>query len=306
MNNNSLSISVRIDQQAALLAGRVLGPTAEITISPDTIPADLWPVIVGALDMLATPPAVSRPIADGCGLPPLADATPEALCAAVRAVLDAAAVRAAERAARLEAEVTAYESDGIDRQRPIEAGGYTWEKWVPRYISEYDRTPEQLARIAARREIVAAECERHNAAEMPAVEAARAAEAARRAEQEAADKAAKAAAEAAKAARHLESGFWEMETPAYNERRHGSYWCASVSFPSGPKPVYAWGESTGKWGRAGLLRVSCKPGDVIAWGQKDLRRPDRSEHELLLMLPDGHMKAVTALDAFRLQEGTAK
>lgn len=109
-----------------------------------------------------------------------------------------------------------------------------------------------------------------------------------------------------RAAKRLATGYWEKDTPDYNEKRHSAYWCAKVSFPSGPKPVYSWGESTGTWGRAGLLRVECKPGDIIAWGQKDLRRPEKSANNLLLMLENGRMQSLEPREAFRIYTETLK
>lgn len=108
-------------------------------------------------------------------------------------------------------------------------------------------------------------------------------------------------AEARKArwAERLASGYWTKETPSYNDRRHGPYWCASVSFADGPKPIYTWGESTGKWGQAGVLRVPCKPGDIVAWGQKDLRRPDKSNHYLLAMDDNGSMVEMSKTQAWK-------
>lgn len=114
------------------------------------------------------------------------------------------------------------------------------------------------------------------------------------------------AARHARWAKRLETGYWEKETPGYNGKRYGAPWCAKVSFTNGAKPEYEWGDSTGKWGNPGLLRVECRPGDIIAWGQKDLRNPAKSEHTIAIMQENGHMETVTKTEAFRHWTATHK
>jgi hypothetical protein len=273
-----------------------------VEISPDTIPADLWPAIVGGLDLHATPPSLSGHIAPARCCPPLTDATVAALIEAVQATLAEYTESQAIEAARREGDVVTFEQGGISRTTVIELGGYTWEKWVVGYISDYELSAEQLARVNARRSELATIVADHNAELAPAVEAAKAKYAEEKAARDAEEKAAKAAANAAKYAKRLETGFWEKETDSYNERRYGSYWCAKVTFPNGAKPAYEWGESTAKWGKAGLLRIECKPGEIIAWGQKDLRHSDRSEHKIQVMEADGRMRTIDATEAFRLYQ----
>ena len=107
------------------------------------------------------------------------------------------------------------------------------------------------------------------------------------------------------AARRLETGHWERETPSYNQRKYSAPWCAKVSFPSGAKALYEFGDSTGKWGAAGLLRIACAPGEIIAYGQKDMRRPGNSDHTILVMLANGCMKGLDKTEAFRLWTAAA-
>jgi hypothetical protein len=73
-----------------------------------------------------------------------------------------------------------------------------------------------------------------------------------------------------------------------------------VVFPGGPKPEYSFCESSGKWGKPGLMVLPCKPGDIIAHGQKDLRRPGDSENTLLIMRRNGRMKQVERGEAYQL------
>ena len=148
------------------------------------------------------------------------------------------------------------------------------------------------------------EVDAHNVAEfqrlLPIALATRAKAAEERAKADAEAEAKRQAEITERATNRLATGYWEYETSSYNERRYSSHWCAKVSFPSGAKASYEFGDSTGKWGKPGLLRVECKPGDIIAWGQKDLRCPGNTYHTLLVMLPNGRMKEVDKIEAFRL------
>jgi hypothetical protein len=71
-----------------------------------------------------------------------------------------------------------------------------------------------------------------------------------------------------------------------------------VTFPSGPKPHYEFGQSTAQWGKAGILSIDCKPGEIIAIGQKDLRKPQNSEHDLYIMKEDGRITTITRQEAY--------
>ena len=109
---------------------------------------------------------------------------------------------------------------------------------------------------------------------------------------------------AARGAERLASGFWERETVGYNSRREGKPWCAHVTLNAATgKLDYAWGEWTGRPGEAGLMRLACKPGDLIAWGQKDMRRPDKSTHVIQRMREDGLMENLSTVDAVKALRG---
>lgn len=173
-------------------------------------------------------------------------------------------------------------------------------------------SPEQdgvIAEFASKIEKMGAEVEAHNDAEftrlLPGALAEREKSEAEKEKSEAEAEAQRQKKISERAAKRLESGYWERKTESYNERRYSSPWCAAVTFPSGPKAVYSFGDATGKWGKEGLLRVACRPGDIIAWGQKDLRRPGNSEHNLLVMLDNGRMKTVEKTEAFRLWQEKA-
>lgn len=304
---NKLNISVSIDQKAALLKGLVLRSEEIIEVSPDMMAPDLLRILVGVIDMSKYPPAL-RSGAKWADVytTGLSDASVDALIAMLaemketndRAVTQRVAQEIEEMAER-EARVTKFEADGIWRQAR-EDYGVKWEKWQGDHVNIWKMSDDQIARLGARRQVLGPICEAHNAPLEMAVAEAKAAQEAKVEAREKAEKEAKEAALVVTATKRLETGYWERETPEYNSKRESAPWCASVTFPDGAKPVYAWGESTGTWGKAGLMRLRCGPGDIIAWGQKDLRRPDRSQHKIQIMLGSGRMRDVTATEAFRI------
>lgn len=108
-------------------------------------------------------------------------------------------------------------------------------------------------------------------------------------------------AEARRAAR-LESGEWTMEFDAYNERRYGNYWGAKVTF-DGVKAIYDFDAAVveGRFGSAGTITIPCVPGEIIAWGQKDLRKVSGSTNEMLLMTDTGRMVSGTKSELRKMQ-----
>jgi hypothetical protein len=114
------------------------------------------------------------------------------------------------------------------------------------------------------------------------------------------EEATKQAAITERAKERLSTGYWERETASYNERREGKPWCAKVTgIDSRGKLIYEWAEWSGRIGERGLLRAACKPGEIIAWGQKDNRRPDKSEHHILQMRDDGRMTELSVPEAVK-------
>jgi hypothetical protein len=70
----------------------------------------------------------------------------------------------------------------------------------------------------------------------------------------------------------------QIETKWYNVRRYGKPWIASVDFSVSTKGDYSWGDWTGDHynGGKGVLTIDANPGDIIATGQKDFRKPRNS------------------------------
>ena len=323
-----MKIKIGIDRKYVLLqSGQDLGETTEIEVTKDQM-GETWEAMVSNLSMDRTPPFLTTPHnIKG------ADAASVALALRERAA-ENAKEKQADEVRKNEALAELREKyrnltivpDSIDAK---EEGGQ-WISCDRRYAtlvlsqdagrkinfpnfwcnvcpdSERDAA---IAEFADKVKQMQSEVDAHNVAEfqrlLPIALATRAKVAEEKAQAEAEAEAKRQAEITERAANRIATGYWEKETGSYAEGRYSSPWCAKVSFPSGAKAVYDFGESTGKWGKAGLLRVKCKPGDIIAHGQKDLRRPGNSDHTMLLMLPNGRMKKVDKTEAFRLWQERA-
>jgi hypothetical protein len=312
-----MKITLRnIDRRAALLAGHEVGPVATIDAAPADF-GDAWPDVVAALDLSNDGSAV-------CQARNIAAPTIEAIVAAVAA--DKAYFEAGwnEITAEIEAAIAhAHAAEPIEYQRLIRdpdtfAALGELTNWKPPHIPRpgmYDRrvTADRRADpIWARLE--AAFSAMTNAIEARNNAAIEAALPRLREEKVEADKisaeaaaieaAEKKAALVALGAGRLESGYWERETAAYNSRRDGKPWCATVTLDAAAgKLTYNWGEWIGRVGEAGIMRLPCKPGDIIAWGQKDMKRHDKSIHVIQQMGDDGLMRNLTTVDAVKILRG---
>lgn len=304
-----MRIVINIDQKAALLAGRELGQTAEIEIKKSDVENDAdWTSIVESLDMSKSPATSNLPAVD--------DAT-------VAAYIGMVAARRAEQEAKAqkqEAEILEYIRLAAEYVHACETAPLMPCKIYPQGVeimgvTSHDmpvRSPSRpwpcndnrvevafasmVAADAARKARAEKENEKLIAAAQPQIDAELAKKAAVEAEQEAAEQAAKKAKYAAR----LASGIYERETSSYNERRYGRPWIAAVRL-TGTKLEYdfAAGTVTASFGSAGMLSIPCVPGDVIAYGQKDNRRPDKSDHTILRMRDDGSMETIDRTDAVR-------
>jgi len=303
---NSLSISVSTDQKAALLKGLVLGPRVEINVSPSDFSPVHWATLVSILDLRTTPATVNN--MNGAAIE-VSEATPAALAAALAQVITAKADREAAALAEHVSRFAAWQADPIiscTHNTHTGAGpSYSWDKQEVRHLADY-YLPDGVDRAAhdtAKAETIARITpliEAHNAPHLAEIARLTTEHTTRAAAAKVESDRLKVIAKAERAAARLASGYYERETGSYNERRYSAPWIAKVSFPSGAKPDYTFGDSTGKWGKDGLLRIDCTPGEVIAWGQKDLRRPANSDHTMLVMEPDGTMRTIDKTEAFRL------
>lgn len=91
-----------------------------------------------------------------------------------------------------------------------------------------------------------------------------------------------------------------VNTSSYNDRRYGRPWIARVDFTTDPKGEFVWGVWLGQPGEPGELIVEASPGDVVAKGQKDLRKPRNSAPDWYIVDTDGNLvRCGTKIDAVR-------
>lgn len=85
-----------------------------------------------------------------------------------------------------------------------------------------------------------------------------------------------------------------VETNCYNQRRYGKPWVAKVDFSQSTKGDYAWGNWTGDHynGGEGVLSINVNIGDIIAQGQKDLRKPRNSAPDFFVVNSDGSLDEI--------------
>lgn len=85
-----------------------------------------------------------------------------------------------------------------------------------------------------------------------------------------------------------------VDTNIYNQRRYGRPWIAKVDFSKSTKGDFSWGDWTGDHynGGAGILSISANPGDIIAEGQKDFRKPQNSAPDYSVVAADGELEYI--------------
>jgi len=102
----------------------------------------------------------------------------------------------------------------------------------------------------------------------------------------------------------------ELETESYNRRRYGKPWIAVVDFSEDSKGKFTFGEWIGAQGEGGILVVEGEPGDIIARGQKDFRKPRNSAPEYYQLQQDGSLGCIvakaTAYTMWRENQGKPK
>lgn len=106
----------------------------------------------------------------------------------------------------------------------------------------------------------------------------------------------------AEMADRLKTGVYTQKTDPYNSNRWGRPWVAKVTGLDGKKLVYEFGDWVGENGKAGVLRIECRPGEFLAFGQKDHRNPRKvPDKDLRQMQDDGRLEKVdyqTVVDFF--------
>lgn len=84
----------------------------------------------------------------------------------------------------------------------------------------------------------------------------------------------------------------ERQTESYNDRRHSKPWIAKVDFSKNPNGDFLWGNWVGQPGEEGLLIIEAEPGDIVARGQKDFRKPKNSAPDWYQVDADGKLVAL--------------
>lgn len=76
-------------------------------------------------------------------------------------------------------------------------------------------------------------------------------------------------------------------TSSYNDRRYGKPWIAKLTFVRPGKPEYIFGDWLGSPGSEGELSIEVEAGDVIATGQKDIRKNRGGADNIGVVQADG-------------------
>lgn len=90
-----------------------------------------------------------------------------------------------------------------------------------------------------------------------------------------------------------------VEWNSYNGRRYGRPWAAVVTYDVAGRPSYNFKAGSYQGSDAGgTLFVNAKPGDIVAYGQKD-SRGNGGTNTIAIVQPDGSVSDTTKADAFR-------
>jgi len=160
--------------------------------------------------------------------------------------------------------------------------------WFPIFSANECRDLALVGACNAREQELKREIAALNEAEQariaPLVQAARAAHEAK----EAAEKAVKEAELQKKMAERLATGIYTVSMERGDRKDWGEPWIAKLISRNGKRPDYDFSE--GKYDLATeTLSIPCKPGDTVAYGQKNYRKPKRTIHEIRLMTAEGRM-----------------
>jgi hypothetical protein len=273
-----MKIKINGNQKAQILAGIEPWETAEIDIPLSSLTARQREIIAGSNSV--------------CGL---IEQTPEAAIAAIDAIIAEQDAAAAEMEQRKESKLAEIEtwirdaaiipvdtiSHGIRYLSYRGPGSPSiWSLQVPPEI--YSRMTEREAQLGAEAKDMSAAA---LAVARPQIDAAIAVETA------AAEvaKQAKDSARAAKLAERLKSGIVTIELSRGSRSEWGEPWIAKVLRVNG-KSEYDF--SAGSYDTATeTFSIPCKPGDVIAYGQKNYRKAKRTIKEVRKMRADGALIA---------------
>ena len=92
---------------------------------------------------------------------------------------------------------------------------------------------------------------------------------------------------------------YSENTSSYNERRYSRPWIALVTFDTASKANFKFGTWIGELGYKGVLEIDAEPGNIVAKGQKDNRKPRNSAPDYYIMGEDGELSPVSKADAYK-------
>ena len=98
----------------------------------------------------------------------------------------------------------------------------------------------------------------------------------------------------------------KIETSEYNSKRFGNPWIARVEFIENKMKLY-FGTWIGNIGESGILLLNAEPGDIVTYGQKDLRKVEYSKRAYLVVNNDGSLSRLSGpVAAYELWESKRK
>lgn len=280
-----MDIKVRGDEKQQILAG-----------------IDPWSTATVAIDLATLSPEQRQLVAEGY-VPTITEAKSEAVTAALAVEVER---RAAEQT-KIQARQIEADEQG---RRAIEAAHVVVDSTHTDYYAggvelhwllydakiEYVRymSDRLIATWTDRRDSLRAEASQRTKTEkaaallalQPAIEAGKAAQI----EAEAQAKRAKVEALRVKLARRKEVGAVEVEITRGDAREWGTPWGAVVSAQRG-KDVYNFDASDYDLSTE-IVTIHCQPGDIIAWGQKNYRKANRTTHERRRVAQDWRLESV--------------
>jgi hypothetical protein len=87
---------------------------------------------------------------------------------------------------------------------------------------------------------------------------------------------------------------------AYNSRRYGRPWAAIITFNGTGRANYNFKAGTYLGNdEGGELIITAQPGDIIAAGQKDNRKPQNSNNDWYIVGENNELIEISRADAFK-------
>lgn len=271
-----MKITVRGNQQQQIIDGVEPFETAEVDVALDALTPEQRVILAGNPTL-----TVVR-------------ANAESVVAELQRRVDEAAAQQArevERAQKHNEDARQRCADATLTETAVSSAGVSYIRYGCPSISDYfvaDRAVRELVRTTVER--LTAEAAAKSAAAKAAVQDQIDEALAQRRIEEEAEAAAEAEAKRLRKAERLSSGIVTIPWSRDDRREWGDPWIAKVEAGNG-KNNYDFSEGTYDLSTE-TLRIPCVPGEVIAYGQKNHRKPRRTCHEIKKMNADGGLVAV--------------